>query len=433
MAITAYTGLQGSGKSYQVVSHVIINALRQGRVVVTNIQLDSDLIREYLAKHGVLISGGANGDIPGAGGIVQFTVDQLLEDIRLQIEHDKNRYKQVFPSLSKKKKTDAPDSVYKSFFPRKDAKGNWDQSIESIVQPGDLVVIDEAWEFWETGMTIPLAHHEFFRYHRHFKSQTGQTCDIVMLSQHVSDLHAKVKNVIEMTILTEKLVELGASNSFRISSFSRVKLSSRPISVSIGRYNPLFFKFYKSHDAGVTAKAKERRVDKRQLVWNSPFFKYVFPLAIVLLILALYLGYSMFNSRIESLDKKAKPSADHSGRPPIIAPDPSPSPSPVVPASPSPTPNSSSGAAIPPPVSSSSYNVHGYIKNHGDLFVLLDDNGLQVLLLNPPNIQENSYMRVSGTYKGTAITSFNSPISSSSPLESSAGKLTPANVSGAQK
>jgi len=36
MAIDAYTGMPGHGKSYGVVEHVIIPSLKQGRHVVTN-------------------------------------------------------------------------------------------------------------------------------------------------------------------------------------------------------------------------------------------------------------------------------------------------------------------------------------------------------------------------------------------------------------
>ena len=37
MAIKAYTGIMGSGKTYEVVSEVIRTALAQGRRVVSNI------------------------------------------------------------------------------------------------------------------------------------------------------------------------------------------------------------------------------------------------------------------------------------------------------------------------------------------------------------------------------------------------------------
>ena len=51
MAINAYTGLMGSGKSYEVVENVILPALAAGRRVVTNVaNLQIDQINEYLVE-----------------------------------------------------------------------------------------------------------------------------------------------------------------------------------------------------------------------------------------------------------------------------------------------------------------------------------------------------------------------------------------------
>src|SRR5512135_2244692 len=51
MAITAYTGLQGSGKSYEVVKNVILSNLLAGRDVVTNIYgLKDEDIKAYLVE-----------------------------------------------------------------------------------------------------------------------------------------------------------------------------------------------------------------------------------------------------------------------------------------------------------------------------------------------------------------------------------------------
>ena len=51
MAINAYTGLMGSGKSYEVVSSIILPAVRSGRRVVTNIDgINPDAIYAYLEK-----------------------------------------------------------------------------------------------------------------------------------------------------------------------------------------------------------------------------------------------------------------------------------------------------------------------------------------------------------------------------------------------
>ena len=51
MPINAYTGLMGSGKSYECVSSVIIPAIRAGRRVVTNVDgINGEAIRAYCEK-----------------------------------------------------------------------------------------------------------------------------------------------------------------------------------------------------------------------------------------------------------------------------------------------------------------------------------------------------------------------------------------------
>ncbi|ENT7525242.1 TPA: zonular occludens toxin domain-containing protein, partial [Escherichia coli] len=52
MAISAYVGVPGSGKTYEVVCNVIIPAVSSGRRVVTNIYgLNADKIYDYCVSH----------------------------------------------------------------------------------------------------------------------------------------------------------------------------------------------------------------------------------------------------------------------------------------------------------------------------------------------------------------------------------------------
>jgi zona occludens toxin (predicted ATPase) len=209
-----------------------------------------------------------------------------------------------------------------------------------------------------------------------------------------------------MTVLTEKMVEMGATNSFRIFTFSRVKTSARPMSASMGRYNPLFFTFYKSHDAGAAVKAKERRVDRRQVIWNSPFFKYVMPLSIIIFFYVLYLGYSMYSSRVDALNKKAEQEAAARNRPADII-----DHRPPVPAG-----SQLSPGGVPVPTESSAVSfpsVTGYIQSGSELFVLINDHGNDVLLLDPDDFNV-SHMRISGKYNGRPVTSFMSTVVSNS-------------------
>jgi zona occludens toxin len=119
MAISVYTGLQGSGKSYEVVSEVIVPAIAQGRRVVTNVDgISDELIREYAAQKYKV-------DFEKLGSVVHVTNGDVFET---------------------------------KFFPYYDSKK--ESHTDTVVQPGDLVCIDEAWRFWPaTGAKIPMAFY----------------------------------------------------------------------------------------------------------------------------------------------------------------------------------------------------------------------------------------------------------------------------------
>src|SRR5471030_3154446 len=106
MAINAYVGLQGSGKSFEVVSSVILDAVCHGLRVVTNVAgINEDRIHEYLVNK-------RDADIDALGRIIHIENDRILKP-------------QFFPDEEK-------------------------PELESIVLGGDLVAIDEAWRFWGT-------------------------------------------------------------------------------------------------------------------------------------------------------------------------------------------------------------------------------------------------------------------------------------------
>ncbi len=103
MAITAYIGVPGSGKSYEVVKSVIIPAVASGRRIVSNIYgLNHEAIIQYCYKN-KLIS-----DDISPGEIIHVENERVM----------------------------SPD-----FYP---VKGNQDKS---LCQPGDLIILDECHRF----------------------------------------------------------------------------------------------------------------------------------------------------------------------------------------------------------------------------------------------------------------------------------------------
>lgn len=224
MPINSYTGLMGSGKSYEVVGFVILPALLKGRRVVTNIEgVDYEKIKTYLSEKN-----------PKAklGELVKVSNDQVKED---------------------------------GFFPSKDG----DES--ALVQGGDMVCIDEAWRFFGTGVRLHESTQIFLREHRHFTDpDTNVSCDLVLLLQSITDLQKMVKNVVELTFKTTKLKMVGLNKRYRLDMFEGTDMkATRRADTWQKTYDPAIFSLYSSYAAGT---GKEVAIDSRQNVLKNPKF-----------------------------------------------------------------------------------------------------------------------------------------------------------------
>lgn len=227
MAINAYTGLMGSGKSYEAVVSVIVPAIRAGRTVVTNIDgINQDAIYAYLEeKH--------SDDGRDLGRVIHVSNDAVL----------------------------SPD-----FFPD-EARPD----VCTVVSPGDLVVIDEAWRMWGSDMKIPAASMQFFRMHRHYThSKTGVSCDVALVVQSVGDLHRSLRAVVEMTARMTKLKTIGLSRGYRIELFEGAKITNASrFDRYVKKYDPDIFPLYKSYAGG---SGSESSIDSRQNILKNPKF-----------------------------------------------------------------------------------------------------------------------------------------------------------------
>ncbi|TWH71295.1 zona occludens toxin [Azomonas agilis] len=138
MAIDAYTGLPGHGKSYGVVEHVIIPSLKQNRHVVTNIPLDIDaLLMDF-------------------GG----TVEQLPED----------------------------------WFERPD--------LAELAPSGCVLVLDELWRRWPNGMKASealLTDKALLAEHRHRVDKQGRSMRVVLVTQDLAQIASWVRQLVETT------------------------------------------------------------------------------------------------------------------------------------------------------------------------------------------------------------------------------------------
>ncbi|WP_074389544.1 zonular occludens toxin domain-containing protein [Escherichia coli] len=183
MAISAYIGIPGSGKSYEAVCNVIIPAFTSGRRVVTNIYgLQKDKITERYPD--------ATGEI-----IVVDNDDVLKAD----------------------------------FFPFKGGEG-------SFCQFGDLIVIDEAWRIFGSDKDMTAEKKSFIAEHRHFTHpETGISCDLVIVNQSLSNIARFLKDKIETTYRMRKLKALGLNNHYCIDVYSGHKIykSNLPEAISL--------------------------------------------------------------------------------------------------------------------------------------------------------------------------------------------------------
>ena len=249
MPINVYTGLMGSGKSYECVSSVIVPAVKAGRRVVTNVDgIDSDAIRAYCQeKHGIAPE--------HLGSVV----------------HCKNE-----------------DVGKADFLP-------YGENVDTFCQPGDIICIDEAWRFWGTDCKLLTEHKVFFREHRHFvHPDTKVCCDLVLMVQDISDLHRILKVVVEVTFKTTKIKTLGMNKTYRVEMWEGYKLTQKGrVAVENKRYDPQIFPLYSSYTGGA---GKELQVDDRQNILKSPKLWILAVLVIGIFSVSVYTLIGFFHS-----------------------------------------------------------------------------------------------------------------------------------------
>lgn len=255
MSINCYTGLMGSGKSYEVVANVIVPAINSGRDVRTNIDgLNAQLIYDYCVETFVT-------DPEKLGKIYLFDIEQIKS---------------------------------KTFFPI-DYKSD---NINSFIQPGDLVVLDEAWRVWGTDCKIPEEHKIFFREHRHFcDSKTGVCCDLVAIVQDISDLNRTLKVVVEFSFRTSKLKSIGRPDAFTLNMWNGHKQYDKTVLDRwTKKYNPKIFPLYKSY--ANTTSAVEANSDARVNIFSGKSVKIKIILYILFFVSAIIYVANYFYSKI---------------------------------------------------------------------------------------------------------------------------------------
>ncbi len=245
MPINAYTGLMGSGKSFECVRSVIVPAIAKGRRVVTNVEgIDADAIRAFVhEKQGI--------DMDKLGYVVHCRNEDVFSD---------------------------------TFFP-------FGEPVDTFCRGGDLICIDEAWRFWGTDSKIAKNHRVFFREHRHYvDAATAVTCDLVLMVQDIGDLHRILKAVVELSFRTTKIKSLGLSKVYRVEMWEGWKQTAKArVAVENKTYDPEYFPLYQSYTGG---SGKELTVDDRQNILMNPK---LWAMAAGVLVCAAMSGYGLIH------------------------------------------------------------------------------------------------------------------------------------------
>jgi zona occludens toxin len=286
MAITAYTGLQGHGKTYEVVKNVILTNILKGRRVVTNIAgLKDELIREYLIRN-------YSADPVRLGQIVHVS----NEDVLLPYFFPWEGYADGLPLKvrpRKRSRFSLDDS---------DVEYEWPEGVapHPVVKPGDVAVLDEVWRWYATGERILPEHMKFFRMHRHFVDpETGVTCDAVLIIQVLQDLQDKVLKVVEKNFHMQKHKGLGFENRYVVNCFGGYRQTQKALIESHQeQYEPDIYNLYSSYSQNKSDKLpSEQNADARGKLWNRWHFKLGIPLAVVSIISSFFYMWRFFHPK----------------------------------------------------------------------------------------------------------------------------------------
>lgn len=239
MSIIAYTGLPGSGKSYGVVENVIIPALKSGRHVVHNMPLnESDLL-----------------GFCGAGQLTKL-----------------------------------PDNT-------------GPKELVDLVPAGAYLIADEFWRFWPSGLrdnAIPENQKEFFAMHRHKVDADGNSMEVVIVCQDLSQIAAFIRSLVEQTFRSSRLTSIGSRNRYRIDIYEGAVTGQKPpvtkrVREIFGKYKPEVYKFYRSHTLSEGDKAgSESKADTRANLLKGGRMKVTFVVLALIPVLIYFAVHSLF-------------------------------------------------------------------------------------------------------------------------------------------
>lgn len=278
MPINAYVGWPGAGKSYQVVANVIIPQIAKGRSVVTNIDgIDVDAVYENIFCQN-------RGNIVCLGSLRTITNEDVESPHLFPRDFTDREWKKYQTSKSWQ--------TYIAF--RKECGLPPLSDFTPLINPGEMIIIDEAANWWGNDCSIIPEHGKFFREHRHHvDAYTHESCDLVIIVQEITDIKRSLRSLIQYTFRAEKLDTVGLDKRYKLHMYRGAKISDRiqPLRSELGQYKPEIYECYSSYAGG---KGKEKSIDGRHNVLNDKKLKYkALTMLVAFLVLGIFAYYQL--------------------------------------------------------------------------------------------------------------------------------------------
>lgn len=240
MTIYCYEGLPGSGKSYDA-SRKILSQLILGRRIITNIDGMQLKNCQEAIKHLIDID------------------DYELWDKLIHINND-----QVINIKSTGKGRDKEYYIHDAF---------WLHAC-----PGDLIVIDEAQNFFNSRDWQAVGNREFGKWASEHRKRGN---DLILITQAMEGIESSVRRLVEWCYRYKKLNMLGLFGKNKYMRFALYGQSMEPLGKKKCTYDPRIFNCYSSY---FEEEIKEKGAETPPNIFRHPIF-FIIP---VLLVVFLY-------------------------------------------------------------------------------------------------------------------------------------------------
>jgi zona occludens toxin len=239
MSISVIQGLPGSGKSHQAAKYILVPSFSSGRRILTNIKgiNEQNLIEycedEHYKKYEILKKTGGQIPPPKFGQVILINDKNISDPNFFPVLHDVDNEEVIDDS-------------------------------KSFVKSGDVIIIDEAGQFYDNLKKSDLT---YFTMHRHFTDENGISTEICLLVQDRTLLNRNLLKLVQTTYHCKNLFMLGFSKKYSLSIYDGNRVSRASLtSKSTSTYDKKIFPIYSSYAGG---KGKEVKLDNRINILKS--------------------------------------------------------------------------------------------------------------------------------------------------------------------